>query len=210
MIGFASGVVIDIADPEKLGRVKVEFPGEGEEAPRTSWCRVATMMAGNDMGWVSIPEEGTEVAVGFLSQSGTAVVVGALHNGEDKPPYANDDGSNNLRLFMSRAGSQMVFDDSSGGEKVGLGAKCSKAGDATSGSVHQVMDATSGGLVQSSGGDVEYSAKGNVKITCASFEVKASANVSVEANLDAKISGAKTTIQGSAAVTAAAPQISLG
>ena len=130
MIGLDSAVVVDNKDPEGLHRVKVEFPAVDDTPPKSTWCRVASPMAGKDRGWVLLPEIGTEVVVGFAGQSGTPVVLGSLYNGkEEKPPYANKDAKNNLRLIWTRSGNQLVFDDTSGKEAIGIGAKTSKLGD---------------------------------------------------------------------------------
>ena len=42
------------------------------------------------------------------------------YNGVDKPPYANEDGDNNLRVFQSRSGHRLTFDDTDGEERVEL------------------------------------------------------------------------------------------
>ena len=49
-----------------------------------------------------------------------AIVLGSLYNGQDTPPYANEDGENNLRVFQSRSGHRLTFDDTNGAEKIQL------------------------------------------------------------------------------------------
>ena len=63
----------------------------------------AVPMAGKDRGFVLIPEVGDEVLVGFEREDlRFPYVLGALWNGKDKPPFANDDGKNDKRMLQSR------------------------------------------------------------------------------------------------------------
>jgi uncharacterized protein involved in type VI secretion and phage assembly len=48
MHGMAIGIVIDLDDPEKLGRVRVKYP-QYEDQP-SSWARVVAPMAGKSRG----------------------------------------------------------------------------------------------------------------------------------------------------------------
>ena len=55
-------------------------------------------MAGKERGLVLIPEVGDEVLVAFEREDlRFPYVLGALWNGKDKPPLANDDGKNDKR-----------------------------------------------------------------------------------------------------------------
>ena len=100
-------------DPEKLGRVRVMFPTLPDD-PQSWWARLAMPMAGAERGWMTIPEIGDEVLVSFVNgDHENAIVLGSLYNGKDTPPYANEDGDNNLRVFQSRSGHRLTFDDTS-------------------------------------------------------------------------------------------------
>ena len=70
---------------------------------------------------MTIPEIHDEVLVTFIyGNINNAIVVGALYNGIDTPPYANEDGENNLRVFQSRSGHRVTFDDTADGERIEL------------------------------------------------------------------------------------------
>jgi uncharacterized protein involved in type VI secretion and phage assembly len=189
-------------DPAGIGRVRVRFPSL-PDTPGSYWARLVTPMAGKDRGWVSIPEVDDEVLVAFLhGDIQHAIVVGALFNGKDLPPYANKDGDNNIRMFKSRSGHTVTFDDTSGGEKIEM---------VTSGeAVKVVYDAANKKLSVTCSGDIEMEAKKGFKVTCQDFDVSAKAGVKLEAKGDAKLSGASATIEGKAKVGLAAPAISLG
>lgn len=109
--GVWNAIVTDNKDPDKQGRVKVKFPlREGDL--QTDWIRVATMMAGKEMGTLFIPEVNDEVLVAFMmGRLDQPVVIGALWNAKDKPPAPND--KNDIRKIKTRSGHEIIFDDNS-------------------------------------------------------------------------------------------------
>ena len=117
--GYAKGVAIALVtqnkDDDGLCRVKVRYPWY--EKPRESyWARLAVPMAGKDRGTVMIPEVGDEVLVAFEREDlRFPYVLGALWNGQDKPPLANDDGKNDKRIIKSRKKHYLLFDDGAQG-----------------------------------------------------------------------------------------------
>ncbi len=91
--GLFVALVTNNDDPEKLGRVRVKFPGldnlEGW------WARIATVHAGKDRGLLMLPKVGDEVLVGFENGDlRKPYVLGSLFNGKDTPGEMVDkDGS---------------------------------------------------------------------------------------------------------------------
>jgi uncharacterized protein involved in type VI secretion and phage assembly len=129
--GVATGIIVDIKDPENRGRVKVNFPwmcqedslrNVGEEGVRTDsyWARVATLMAGANRGSYFIPEVGDEVLVAFHhGDINRPYVIGAIWNGDDQPPEDMDgEGKNNFRTIESRSGHIIRFDDTRDKERI--------------------------------------------------------------------------------------------
>lgn len=114
--GVMVGVVTNNKDPENMARVKLKLPlREGEQ--ETDWVRIATLMAGKDRGTLFVPEVGDEVLVAFhLGEIREPYVIGALWNKTDTalPP----DEKNNIRKIKSRSGHELIFDDTSGAEKI--------------------------------------------------------------------------------------------
>jgi uncharacterized protein involved in type VI secretion and phage assembly len=117
--GHAKGVAVALVtqnkDDDGLCRVKVSYPWH--EKPRESyWARLAVPMAGDGRGTVFIPEVGDEVLVAFEREDMRfPYVLGALWNGKDKPPLANDDGKNDKRIVKSRKKHYLLFDDGAQG-----------------------------------------------------------------------------------------------
>jgi uncharacterized protein involved in type VI secretion and phage assembly len=118
MSGVAVGIVTNNHDPEQMGRVRIRLPWRKND-DQTYWARVATLMAGNGRGSFFLPEKDDEVLVAFEhGDLNHPFVIGALWNGEDKPPETNRDGKNNIKKFTSRSGHEILFDDENEREKV--------------------------------------------------------------------------------------------
>ena len=173
MPGLVEAIVIDNVDPERMGRVRVQFPNL-PGLPKSAWARRATPMAGKDRGWVSIPEVDDEVLVTFSHGSvHHAIIVGALYNGVDQPPYTNADQQNNLRLFRSRAGHTATFDDTAGAEKIELVTH--------DGSIRVIWDPVARQLMVDSKGDIEVEATGDVSLTTTEHSMSAGSTFSMNA-----------------------------
>ena len=110
-------VVETAADPAKMGRVRVAYRWQtGDSA--TTWARLATPHAGNARGFMFLPEVGDEMLVMFeQGDVNHPYVIGAVWNGSDTPPLAVDKAVNGSgavvqRIFKTRAGHTVIFDDS--------------------------------------------------------------------------------------------------
>ena len=116
--GMTVGVVTNNKDEEGLGRVKVKFPWLSEQ-DESYWARVVTPMAGKDRGMYFLPEKDDEVLVAFEhGMIEFPYIIGALWNGQDKPPESNNDGKNNKRVIKSRSGHQIILDDTENNEQI--------------------------------------------------------------------------------------------
>lgn len=173
MPGLVEAIVVDNVDPEKLSRVKVRFPTLPEQ-PESTWARLNMPMAGRHRGWMTIPEIGDEVLVSFMhGDINHAVVVGSLYNGVDLPPYANEDGENNLRVFQSRSGHRVTFDDTDGAERIELVTHNQE--------IRIIWDAVGKVLSVYSGGDINIEAKEHINVRTETFSLSASEQVNIEA-----------------------------
>lgn len=111
--GVMPGIVTNNQDPDKEGRIKIQFPWLSDDN-ETDWVRIATPMAGAERGMFFLPEVGDEVLVAFeYGDVNRPYVVGALWNGMDAPPETNSDGKNNIRKICSRSGHEIIFNDDS-------------------------------------------------------------------------------------------------
>jgi len=111
--GLVIGVVTNNDDPEKLGRVRVQFPTLSAD-DESAWARIATPGAGRERGLQLLPEVDDEVLVGFeLDDHARPVVLGGLWNRNDNPPSADaaSGGVVKQRILASRTDSRLTLDD---------------------------------------------------------------------------------------------------
>lgn len=194
MPGLVEAIVTDNVDPEKLGRIRVKFPTL-PDMPESWWARLAMPMAGRERGWMTIPEIGDEVLVSFVHGShDDAIVVGSLFNGVDTPPYANEDGENNLRVFQSRSGHRVTFDDTSGSERIELITHNEE--------IRIIWDSTEKTLSVYSGKDIIVEAKETISMKCKDFILEASNTVSMKAGTTLDVeTGSACTVDGGSSLT---------
>jgi uncharacterized protein involved in type VI secretion and phage assembly len=181
--GIVIGTVVDLNDPEKLGRVKLKLPQYNDE--QSTWARIASPMAGNNRGFFFRPEVQDEVLVGFENgEARRPYVLGALWSKVDTPPPRDsDETKNNWRFIVSRSGHILKFDDTSGSEKIEIIDK--------SGSLKITLDSANSKIQIESNGDVEVSApQGTFKVSAQTVDIESSAGMTLHA------SGAMT-VQGS-------------
>lgn len=194
--GFARGLAVALVtqnqDPEGLGRVRVRFPWFDDA--ESFWARLSTPMAGKDRGLVLIPEVDDEVLVGFeRNDIRFPYVLGGLWNGVDQPPTANDDGNNDRRLFKSRKGHTLMFDDGAQGV---VELKHENGG---------VVRLTDDGILVDDGqgntlsidnrsGAMKLQASGSLEIKAATITIEATGTLELKANATMTIRGALVNI----------------
>lgn len=189
MPGLVEAIVIDNVDPDQLGRVKVKFPTL-PEMPEGYWARLVMPMAGRERGWMTIPEIDDEVLVSFVhGDINHAIVMGSLYNGVDTPPYANEDGENNLRVFQSRSGHRLTFDDTAGAERIELISHNEE--------IRFIWDSAEKVLSIYSGKDIIIEAKETISLKCKDFILEADNSISITAGTTMDIETGQTcTVNG--------------
>jgi len=108
--GVVEAIVVDVYDPDKEGKVKVQFPWFDEDMV-TEYSRVCQLYAGNGYGALFVPEVGDEVIVGFVhGDMRLPVILGGVYNGKDKPSSSREK-TKDQKLIRTKAGHELVFDD---------------------------------------------------------------------------------------------------
>ena len=190
--GYAKGVAIAVVtqndDPDGMCRVKVRYPWY--DKPRDSyWARLATPMAGKDRGLVLIPEVGDEVLVAFEREDlRFPYVLGALWNGKEGPPEDNGDGNNDKRVFKSRKGHVLSFDDGKRGV-VELALSDGKKLRLDDDTVVLQDDKGNKLCIDSRSGAMELSTSGKLTIKAMSIALEATASMDVKASGTLSLSG---------------------
>jgi Rhs element Vgr protein len=108
--GLQIGIVTSNEDPAGEDRVRIKLPlvDGGDDGV---WARVASLDAGKDRGFFIRPEIGDEVVLGFIENDPRhPVILGMLHSSA-KPAPARGSDDNHEKLYKSRSGLRVVFDD---------------------------------------------------------------------------------------------------
>ncbi|WP_298439045.1 phage baseplate assembly protein V [Geobacter sp.] len=188
--GVMVGLVVDNADPQGLGRVKVRLPAATAEEIG-HWARIAVPMAGNGRGTFFLPEVDDEVLVAFeQGDISRPYVIGSLWNGRDNPPETNADGKNNLRLIKSRSGHLVRLDDTDGAEKIEIIDK--------SGKNSITFDTAGNTITVRADKDVVIEApRGKISLSAREIELKSSAGTKIEAQGTMELKASATmTVKG--------------
>lgn len=215
--GVVTGIVRDLRDPAKQGRVKLDFPWlaeedqavtleSGESRAHSFWARIALLMAGKERGAWFIPEVGDEVLVAFEhGNMDRPLILGMLWNKDDPPPEKMDgDGKNDIRALHSRSGHKIVFNDSKDKPSITIGDKKDEN--------HIVLNLADGNieikavnnLTIEAGGDIEIKAQGQIVLD-AGKDLKAAAknNLAIDAGAEGSItSKAPMRVESQATLTA--------
>ena len=189
-------VVIDNKDPESRGRVKVKFPlkdSNGSEL-ESDWMHVAAPYAGADRGFYFLPEVDDEVLVGFFQGDfDHPVVLGSLWNGQDKPKGDWYTDQNDKKVIYTRSGHQLIFDDTSGSEKISIIDKTEKNS--------IVIDSAANTITITTDKDIVFDAKENITFKAGKdFSVEATGKVNLKATSDLSAEGMNVTIKAQAAM----------
>jgi phage protein D len=194
--GVVVGIVTNNRDPQGLARVKVKFPWLSDDE-ESHWARVAMPMAGKERGLLLLPEVEDEVLVMFeQGDVNHPYVIGSVWNGSDLPPIKQDDAVNGSgevvrRIFKTRAGHTVLFDDSS--DTPGI-----QIIDST-GNNKIIIDSKDNTLTVELDGDVKLVTKGKLEVTAqqdikmeaqGSLTLKAQSGIEIEASGSVKVKGA--------------------
>jgi phage baseplate assembly protein gpV len=105
--------VTDNKDPEKMGRVRVQFPWQKAGNQQTPWIQVIQPHAGAGKGTYINPEINETVLCAF--QGGNVdcpIVLGTAYNGGEIATYYTD--GNDIKVIQTRSGTKRVANDAEG------------------------------------------------------------------------------------------------
>jgi len=114
--GLYRGIVRDVADPENLGRVRLEVPEVWGGGRLSNWASYCSGFGGGGAGFYLLPRPGDGVWVLFeRGEPARPVWIGFWFNSQDKRP---EPGGKETRVLRSKAGHRIVFGDEEGKEYV--------------------------------------------------------------------------------------------
>jgi uncharacterized protein involved in type VI secretion and phage assembly len=165
--GVASGIVVNVDDPEQLGRVQLMLPWLSDTYV-TDWVRVAQPHTGEGSGCLLLPDVDTEVLVAFAhGDLNHPVVVGSLYNGVREPaaPGYVETGTVAQRRLMSSERNALVLYD----------------GEAMSGVEVSTGDQLQRVVLNMNEGTITVSSEGTITVTGSAIEINAQGDLSISA-----------------------------
>ena len=121
--GIHPARVTGIDDPDRMGRVKVQF--FWQEEGDSTWIRHLSPYAGEDRGIFFRPEIGDEVMVAFeAGDPERPVIVGSAWNKSDGTPnedfWADETHNNDVKRIVTKSGHRFSMVDKEGKEAIGI------------------------------------------------------------------------------------------
>ncbi|MES2590326.1 MAG: type VI secretion system tip protein VgrG [Bacteroidota bacterium] len=115
--GVQPATVKDNNDPDKLGRVRVQFFWQ-KSPEKTPWIRLVTPHTGKNKGFQFIPEVGDEVLVAFENNNPDApYIIGSLYHG--KASHSDRfDKDNYVKTIRTVSNNEIKFYDKPGEETI--------------------------------------------------------------------------------------------
>jgi uncharacterized protein involved in type VI secretion and phage assembly len=170
--GVYPALVTDIVDPDRLGRVEVQFPWLGPE-PR-AWATLCTPYSGDDQGLQIMPEVDTQVIVAFeMGVLARPYVVGTCWNGTEATPESPT-RANDIRVLKTRSGSKLEFDDAAGAAKITLTTPAGHKLELDDGSQEVTLSHGGGSsIVIEASGEVRITATSTVDVSATAMNVHA-------------------------------------
>ncbi|GGF26718.1 type VI secretion system Vgr family protein [Hymenobacter cavernae] len=189
--------VINLQDPERLGRIKVRYywPTEQPQQAETDWIRVSTPYSGDGKGQLFTPEVGSQVLIGYaLNRAETPLVLGNLFHPQNKQSAKYTNPQNSLKGLQTAGGNKFVMTDTAGQQKILISNSNNKGtalevgfnGDGS------ISLKTNGPISLTAGGDITLTAQKDITLTAGNnITITAKKNVVVTAQeaavaLDAK------------------------
>ncbi len=169
--GAQRGWVFDNADPDGLGRIKVQFPWQKAKGTSTPWIKMATPYSGSGKGFYFIPEKDEEVLVGFEGDNPEKpFVLSAGYNNSASSGFS--DADNNIKAIKTRSGHLIELNDTEGGEMITITDKNENL---------ITVDTVNNDITINANNNITVNAVETIKLSAKNIELKAIEDVLVDA-----------------------------
>ena len=170
--------VIDDADPQKLGRLRVRYhwPVATPTEAETDWIRLLTPYSGDGKGQLFKPEVGSQVLVGY--QGGLAeqpFVLGNMFHAKNKQDAKYSPDKNLMKGIQTSGGNKFVMMDKAGEQAINISNSNNKGtaieigfkGDGS------ISIKSNGPISLTAGGDITLTATKNITLTAENITLSA-------------------------------------
>jgi uncharacterized protein involved in type VI secretion and phage assembly len=180
-------IVIDNIDPEKLGRVQIKYLWDVDSNAH-AWARVVNMGAGKNHGSHFTPRLGDQVLVGCEhGNSSLPIVLGALYHSENKPDCKTDNGSEEVLLTKTPAGSEIRVTDKQGSEEILLSMPQSKNIIRMELKGPKITVESVGGTIVVHSKTIQINADEKIQVTAKDIEITAQNNITQKVGKDLSV-----------------------
>ena len=201
--------VVDNEDPDKLGRVRVEFmwPGTDKES---DWLRVAHAYTGEGEGMLFVPEEGAQVMIAYESNLAEyPFVLTSVYPQKNGVNYTQRD--NVQKTIQTKGGNRISLYDKAGEQKIEL-TNVNKTDTRVLLSFADDGKITieTQGTVVIEGKDIQLKATNDLTLEAQNnIELKATNAVKIAGTASVEVKGAQVKAEADAQLTLESPQTSL-
>ncbi|MGB6154032.1 MAG: phage baseplate assembly protein V [Pricia sp.] len=176
------GRVLDNADPQGLGRVRVQFPWQVEITQSTPWIKTPTPYGGSGKGFYFVPEKGEEVLVGFEGgDPEKPYVIGGGYNVSAKSGFA--DSENNIKAIRTRSGHTIELIDTEKEEEIHIYNGDKKNMIVLSSKDENIRIVSEGDIVMQ-GKNIQLTAEENIRMEAKEKGISLKANENISAESD--------------------------
>jgi type VI secretion system secreted protein VgrG len=186
-ISSMTAKVTDNKDPDKLGRIKVQFTWTNDKL-ETDWIRVVHSAAGPGYGNYFTPEVGDQVNVEFeFGNPDMPYASGSLYHNKNKPDNSFND-NNYLKVIRTKGGNQIVINDEGGKESIEISPKDAKHKIFIDNSSKKIEITSFGDITITAADNITLDAKKKIDIKCDELVIKANKSASIE-SVEVKVKG---------------------
>ena len=207
--------VLDVADPRRLGRIRVRFqwPVAQPADAESGWVRVSTPYSGDGKGQLFTPEVGSQVLVGY--QQGLAefpVVLGNLFHPKNKQEAKYTNPQNNLKGMQTAGGNKFVMSDAKDDQKITISNSNNKdtAIEVSFKGDGSVSIKSKGPISLTAGGNITLTATKDITLTAENINLKATKKIDKSAKEIALTGTDKVDLNGKATTIQAGNTMKIG
>lgn len=178
--------VIDLQDPQRLGRVRVRFhwPLAQPQQAESDWLRVSTPYSGTGKGQLFTPELGSQVMVGYEhGRAELPFVLGNLFHARNPQKASYSPEGNAVKGIQTASGNKITFHDQKGKEKILVSSGQQK------GTKLEISFAKDGAILLKTKGSITLDAGEKISLLSKEIELQADEKIVLDSSRTVDVQG---------------------